>query len=1083
MFRFLFRLVLLAILLLFLVFIFAPNLLSTKWGKETLFKAYKSLTGNTLSADVFDISWWKGQKFQNLTVIYPKNKMTFVGSKVTTDATLWQIIFYKNLGNLEMTSPLVTLNADLTIPVKKKIAQAGFIPEITLSSVPMQSMPPYLGHIIVKDGTVKFLSHGFDPIDLQNVNLDASLFKSQIKLKGSGKTSQGVIKGDFDLTLSYQPSQMDLTANLKDFPVRSIDQTVSIFEPSMKGVLLGSIGEAINVQLKLKNLPQTLELFCDASSPSFSAHIETAMQDGKATLAKPALIQFQIPQSFIHNLAALPLRNPVKGQLKIDNFSLPLNDKENCSFQATLNGEALQFPFGTVQPFALFLSTESFKTRQFILKVDSPDVQLNSNIYLPQEWAQMIWTGEGLFPHNTQVKFSAQTLSAVTATIQGDQWKGNFSGGFDPKQNVVFLNKPAEIDYQLTQLPAPLPPILDKPTKLHVQVQPLRVSLGDISGLVSLKIQVDPTVVKGLSLGQTQISATGDLKSKKGTFELSSAVAQGSIQATGSLGWPQDIAAKVTLVQFPCSFIDLFLGTDQIAPIIGPILNGTVDISQSDQKKQLAFDVTSNALAAAASFEQTAAALNLTKPAKVSLVLSPDGYASLDHWLNKTPTPFKLNQPAVIKSSINSLTIPQGKLVFSDLLCQADLSIDTLDFSGKNSEKSTQLNQVLLKLDHSTKANPIAFTLTANGAPAGSLSVKGRLDPTTGSMDLNGRLDQFPSAALDILSLGKSSVSMATVLGSQVNLTATSTLSHWNGPVKLDINSQNIRASLDGIVAAGILHLNDVFQMQMTLTPGLSRSLLNSVNPLSLSGITAAAPITLEIPAQGFSYPIYPSNNSQINIPSGRLDLGKLYCHNEGNVNITLGLLKLNQFSQNQDLELWFAPLDFHIVNGEMDCERTEILIANTYQVCVWGGLDFPAKTVDMVLGLTASCLKIAFGIKDLPDDYVLQIPMTGPMDNVKINTGKATAKIAALLLWQQKDLSGAFGKSSGGKALGQFMNKIGPLPDLDSKAPPAKKPFPWESGYQTPPPRKKKKTSKAETPKDILPDGESLKQVLKMLQ
>ena len=1022
------------------------------------------MTGNTLTADTFDVSWWKGQKFENLTLIYPKEKTTLTAPQIKTDATLWQIVFYKNLGNMEIASPQViiqaVINADLPMPVKKKMAQAGFLPEITLSSIPMKSMPPYLGHITVKDGNVKFLGQGFDPIELQNINLDASLSKSQIKLKGSGKTSQGTVKGDFDLSLSYQPSQMDLTANLQNFPVRGIDQTVSIFEPTMKGILLGSIGEAINVQLKLKNLPQTLELFCDASSPSFSAHIETAMQDGKATLAAPALIQFQIPQSFVHNFAALPLRNPFKGQIKIDSLSLPLNDKENCSFQATLKGEALQFPFGTIQPFALFVSTESFKTRQFTLKIDSPDVQLNSTIYLPKEWAQMTWNGEGLFPHNTQVKFSAQTLAAVTATVQGDQWKGSFSGGFDPKQNVVFLNKPAEIDYQLAQLPAPLPPILDKPTKLHVQVQPLRVSLGDISGLVSLKIQVDPTVVKGLSLGQTAISVTGDLKSQKGTFDLSSTVDQGSIKATGSLKWPQDFVAKVTLTELPSSFIDLFLGTDQIAPIVGPSLNGTIDISQLAQKKQLAFDVKSNALSVQVSLEGTTTGINLTKPAKISLVLSPDGYASLDHWLNKTPTLFKLNQPAVIKASINSLTIPQpqGKLFFEDLLCQADLSIDTLDFSGKNSENSTELNQVQLKIDHSTKANPIAFALTANGAPNGSLSVKGTLDRSTGSMDLNGRLDQFPSSALDVFSrsFGKSSVSMATILGPQVNLTATSTLSQLNGPVKVQINSQNIRASLDGVMANGSLHLNDAFKMQMTLTPDLSRVLLNSVNPLSLSGITAQAPITLEIPAQGFSYQIYPSNDSQINIPSGRLNLGKLHCHNEGNVNITLGLLKLNQFSQNQDLELWFAPLDFHIAGGDMDCERTEILIANTYQVCIWGGLDFPAKKVDMVLGLTASCLRIAFGIKDLPDDYVLQIPMKGKMDNVKINTGKATAKIAALLLWQQKDLSGAFGKSSGGAALGKFLNKIGPLPDGNSKAPPAKRPFPWESSYQNSPARKK---------------------------
>ena len=83
------------------------------------------MTGNTLTADTFDISWWHGQKFENLTVIYPKDKLTFNGSKVTTDATLWQILFYKDLGNLEMTSPQVIFNADLPMPVKKRSLKPG----------------------------------------------------------------------------------------------------------------------------------------------------------------------------------------------------------------------------------------------------------------------------------------------------------------------------------------------------------------------------------------------------------------------------------------------------------------------------------------------------------------------------------------------------------------------------------------------------------------------------------------------------------------------------------------------------------------------------------------------------------------------------------------------------------------------------------------------------------------------------------------------------------------------------------------------------------------------------------------------
>jgi hypothetical protein len=423
MFRFLFRLILLAIVLLILGVIFAPNLVSTKWGKNAIFKIYKEVTGNTLTADKLELSWSKGQTFENLTLVYPRENATFIAPHITTDATLWQLLFSHNIGNMEMKAPQLIihsglLSAQLESHLKKKQLQAcallqksynrraqvdsyctntdqlekpaavdstelshqpkhqkllkqsaGLFPRITIGYAKVKSLPSYLGHLTIIDGNVRFSSSNLDPIELQNIALDVLLLKSQVKLKGNGKTSQESVKGDFDLALSYQQTQIDLTANLQNFPVRSLDQTVAIFEPKLKGALLESIGEAINVQLKLRNLPQTLDIFCDATSPSFSAHIETAAQDGKATLAKPALIQFNIPQSVIQKFTAVPLQNAFQGQLKIEEFSLPLSDRESFSFQATLKGEALQFPFTTVQPFALFLSTENFKNRNLLSRL------------------------------------------------------------------------------------------------------------------------------------------------------------------------------------------------------------------------------------------------------------------------------------------------------------------------------------------------------------------------------------------------------------------------------------------------------------------------------------------------------------------------------------------------------------------------------------------------------------------------------------------------------------------------------------------------------------------------------------------
>jgi hypothetical protein len=658
-----------------------------------------------------------------------------------------------------------------------------------------------------------------------------------------------------------------------------------------------------------------------------------------------------------------------------------------------------------------------------------------------------------------------------------------FFGGFDASQNTVFMDQPTEIVYQLTQLPAPLPPLLDQPAKLSIQVKPFSISLTNFSGPISLEIQADPTVIKGLPLGPTLLTASGEIKSKKGTFDLSSTVSSGSVQISGSFSWPGDIVAKATLVQFPSSFIDFFLKTNQIAPIVGPEINATIDIVHLPQKQQLSFDLKTETSSAQASLEKKGEALLLTKPAKISLTLSPEGYASLDQLLNKTPTPFHFNQPVVIQSSIESVSIPyrEEKLMLSEFSGKADIAIDTLDFSGKTSKKNIQLNKFQLHVDRSTPVSPIAFMLTASGAPEGSMALKGTFDLSNGSVDLDSRLDQFPSDALDVISrsLGKSSVSMATLFGPYINLTAQSSLNHWNGPIKLQVNSPNIRASLNGAVSNGLLHLNESFHMQMSMTPDLSRLLLDSVNPLSLSSITAEAPITLEIPSQGFSYPIAPLADAKINIPSGRIELGKLYCHNEGNLNIALGLLKLSQFSQNQNLELWFAPLDFHITNSLMECERTEILIAGDYQVCVWGKLNFISRKIDMVLGLTADSLKAAFGITNLPDNYVLQIPMKGSMDKVKINTGKAAAKIAALLLWQQKSSSD---QGAAGSLLDKFINKLGPLPGGDSKAPPVKKPLPWDNGEKDS--TKKKNTSAASKHKKlIIPDEQPFKQILKILR
>ena len=122
---------------------------------------------------------------------------------------------------------------------------------------------------------------------------------------------------------------------------------------------------------------------------------------------------------------------------------------------------------------------------------------------------------------------------------------------------------------------------------------------------------------------------------------------------------------------------------------------------------------------------------------------------------------------------------------------------------------------------------------------------------------------------------------------------------------------------------------------------------------------------------------------------------------------------------------------------GKMHVDRTEILYNNAYQICLWGGINFPKRYVDMTLGLTAPVLRSALGIQGIDDNYVLKVPVEGLFGNVKIDTVAATGKIAFLVA--RKQIAPKTG------IWGQVLGAVGNLADDQSNVPPPNIPFPWQ--------------------------------------
>ncbi len=912
-------------------------------------------------------------------------------------------------------------------------------------------------HLIIEDGIIQLATPGFTPLDLEMIKADISLFNYTVNIKASGK-KKNCENDFFHLTalLSIPDSNIDFDIGVNNLSSDEREQIASVFFPEFRGLKI--IDEPLDIKdikIKGRSISDHLALHFEARSSLFSLLIEAELTPTHFVLTSPGLVQFHIPPNRLKDFS-----KEFFGQLKVDTFSVPLKAKEETAFQATLKGSELCFQNHTLQPFSLFVSTNNFKTRTFTVKVDSPQIQLSSSLYLPDEWRNLVVDGQALFPANVEMRFSAKTVNDITGTLEGDGWQTPFSGGYEPQTNSLFLRDSIDLFYTFSQFPSQFPRELDlnhlkKPVSLHLEIQPFHISLPSLTGPISATLRFEPFYLNHMNVGETTAVFYGDLKNP--FFDFSSTLEQGVLKSSGSftLGLSSGIdtiAAQFFFDQLPNRFLD-FVGLQAIAPILGTTLNGSLDLLLSSEENRGFLQLSTDFFHTSLSLKQETHSLQLAAPARFSLSLTPEHYPLFSRWINPSAAPFILKKPLNIDITVPTLQWPlitdaDGMIKpsddFSSIGCELHLSTTPLSFFTSTSQPPVGLDHINIHLQYGLEKRPFTFSLETKEVGG---SLQGAFDLKNGNGEFQGNLSQFPSEVIDFFFhlIGKKQLSAASLFGPQLNFSINSSLKQWSGTVNFKLDSSYLSSSLNGSIIDGVLTLKEPFRLQASLTHDLTGKIFSVLNPLSLSSVASANNIMLEIPYQGFSYPVYPKNLTRITIPSGRLTLGKIYSRNEGNLKTALELLRLTEFSPNDDLELWFTPLDFHVQNGILESERTEIFLANTYQICTWGKINFLVNDIDMNIGVTSPCLKKIFGIKNLPKNYLFSIPMKGPLNLASINAPKTAAKIAALLLWGEKNKSKNSKKTSKGIFLDQFVNKLTPLPDEELSTPPPKLPFPWQ--------------------------------------
>lgn len=890
-----------------------------------------------------------------------------------------------------------------------------------------------------------------------------------IKGKGSLDSKEQRAPFEWEGTLSPSPrlTRGIFSLSVEQFPSCWLQQLI----PSPL------LGDLLNVKLQLELAPPSIRCRMNLQSPLISLPDLDISLGNTLTLIQPATITYQFTDQLLQFLfpnSQLHIREQIPVEWTIQECTVPLQQIENTTFASKMSTPSLKlvgphsFKFDKLE-----VGCALNKGRQLDLKIESSSLKGGAQGTLHLAKKEMVFTKPTLIEWTIDQGVLASLIPNLPFTLSPTPL--NFSlDPFTLSWNTPhFVIPSCRGMIQFSNLAVLLPAL-----------PPLQMSEGN------LPFQWDPT------LSSFSFQFNGSLEEK------------GSIGAKASFTGidleknPMGTSAQVSadLQNISTSWIELVTRKKEISSIVGPTFQCKFTGQKNGEKQQGSIHWTSPLLSMNLSMalsDNTLAIQGANQ--QLSWIVTPAGYKALNAWLVPSfPSPFEIQEGSTFTCSIDKFSCPIALKDFSEALIDVTVRNPKLSFVDKVSKEGFLISSLTSQVKQGGGKEPFSFSLdasilTQNSASSspkqGNLSLLSSLNFRGKTLsELSGncvcKAQQLPSSVLDLFAVvgGRNDRPATTFFGKTIDLNASATFQALSGPVEFVFSSPNVRASLSGQVANGLLTLKNNFYAQVKISPQLSHLFLSEVNPLNLSSISSKDPISLEIPAKGVQVPLYPFRLDLWEVPSCRIELGKIACRNEGNVNIALSLLKSKQFDKSQDLMLWFAPIDLKMKKGILDIERTEILLADTFDIAVWGKVDLLKQLVDMQLGLPSSTLRKAFGIKKLPESYVLTIPMKGKMDNVQIDTGKATAKVALLLAWQQAEAAGALGGGPAGALLGGVLGKVAILPDQNAKIPPAKHPFPWEVSKKN-----KQKTSESdqthEKKRHFKQNEKPFKQILKVIR
>lgn len=503
----------------------------------------------------------------------------------------------------------------------------------------------------------------------------------------------------------------------------------------------------------------------------------------------------------------------------------------------------------------------------------------------------------------------------------------------------------------------------------------------------------------------------------------------------------------------PTELISLFSGNQELASILGDSVHLSMDIDTAlsgQGNGAISLDVNSNRLACALDLDLgEVIRLGNKRPAVLSLTITPDSYAALRRYLNKDDQgQFTLTEPATAKLTLHSLKIPRTLSLFQGGI-EGDFHLDRLRGKDVLTDHSVSFDSFQGHITSKNIAEAVHFSMHTQGSNAQSTPSAGKIEGTLNrgftpdgsinhqdlSLSFNANINTLPVSLLcQFVCLDpKLKQKIEALIGPTLNANIQAQLQQMSGPFFADVQGSNGHFTLDAYLNNGILTLNQDITAQLKVTPELGEHVLKDLIPILGGMLSAEHPISLTLYKEGFYLPLRNASPLNIQIPHGTLNLGKVRFSEKSQIAKAFNLLIPNSSSP----LVWLTPAYFSLNQGTVTLERVDMLISGNYPVAAWGNVDIGKDRVDMVIGLSGAAIAKAFHVTGISNNYFLQLPLKGRLNNASIDKTKVVGRLSALAAHSQGGPQGAVLGTVLDIATGGLTEN--PVP------PPTTNPLPWQ--------------------------------------